>query len=281
MLIICSTYLLSWINNSWKRLVVEYFTSMWKCITEFSSTVEGLTENRGDFFFFVDLLEYNVLSGTIFRFSFKNKLFVLAFTMMSSPFSSPMRIRNCVFAFVWNSFGLYIFSNGSLFVAGISLWNRFFYILYTILYVLRANYLHLYINIKIVDGCNLRMDPWTQIFPRNISYKNLIFNFFFFFLNRVIVFFPITSSEKISVVIFPIFMKKREQFNILFIFFFLQLSYADTDPMFTSSNFPNFFRMVPSENAFNTPRVKLLQHFNWTIVGTIYQNEPRFSLVSY
>lgn len=60
----------------------------------------------------------------------------------------------------------------------------------------------------------------------------------------------------------------------------LQLSYADTDPMFTSSSFPNFFRMVPNENAFNTPRIKLLQYFNWTRVGTIYQNEPRFSLVS-
>lgn len=200
---------------------------------------------------------------------------------MSSPFSSPMRIRNCVFAFVWNSFGLYIFSNRSIFVADISLWNRFFYILYIILYVLRANYLHLYINIKIVDGYNLRMDhPWTQIFPRNI-YKNLIFNFFFFFLNRVIVFFPMTSSEKNFGRNFTHFYEKRGTIQYFIHFFFFQLSYADTDPMFTSSNFPNFFRMVPSENAFNTPRVKLLQHFNWTIVGTIYQNEPRFSLVSY
>ncbi|KAL0277583.1 UNVERIFIED_CONTAM: hypothetical protein PYX00_004820 [Menopon gallinae] len=59
-----------------------------------------------------------------------------------------------------------------------------------------------------------------------------------------------------------------------------QLSYADTHPMFTNDNFPNFFRIVPSENAFNPPRLKLLQEFNWTRVGTIYQNEPRFSLVS-
>lgn len=50
--------------------------------------------------------------------------------------------------------------------------------------------------------------------------------------------------------------------------------------MFTNDNFPNFFRIVPSENAFNPPRLKLLQEFNWTRVGTIYQNEPRFSLVS-
>nr|XP_014288756.2 gamma-aminobutyric acid type B receptor subunit 2 [Halyomorpha halys] len=57
-----------------------------------------------------------------------------------------------------------------------------------------------------------------------------------------------------------------------------QLSYADTHPMFTSDNFPNFYRVVPSENAFNAPRLKLMQHFNWTRVGTIYQNEPRYSL---
>jgi hypothetical protein len=60
----------------------------------------------------------------------------------------------------------------------------------------------------------------------------------------------------------------------------LQLSYADTHPMFTMQHFPNFFRVVPSENAFNAPRLKLLQQFNWTRVGTIYQNEPRYSLVS-
>ena len=60
----------------------------------------------------------------------------------------------------------------------------------------------------------------------------------------------------------------------------LQLSYADTHPMFTKQHFPNFFRVVPSENAFNAPRLKLLQEFNWTRVGTIYQNEPRYSLVS-
>ncbi|KAL2735172.1 gamma-aminobutyric acid type B receptor subunit 2 isoform X1, partial [Vespula squamosa] len=56
------------------------------------------------------------------------------------------------------------------------------------------------------------------------------------------------------------------------------LSYADTHPMFTSNSFPNFFRVVPSENAFNAPRVALLMHFNWTRVGTIYQNEPRYAL---
>lgn len=57
-----------------------------------------------------------------------------------------------------------------------------------------------------------------------------------------------------------------------------QLSYADTHPMFTPDAFPNFFRVVPSDNAFNAPRLALLDHFNWTQVGTIYQNEPRYSL---
>ena len=57
-----------------------------------------------------------------------------------------------------------------------------------------------------------------------------------------------------------------------------QLSYADTHPMFTRDAFPNFFRVVPSENAFNAPRLALLKHFNWTRIGTIYQNEPRYSL---
>ncbi|GBP78974.1 Gamma-aminobutyric acid type B receptor subunit 2, partial [Eumeta japonica] len=59
---------------------------------------------------------------------------------------------------------------------------------------------------------------------------------------------------------------------------YFQLSYADTHPMFTKEAFPNFFRIVPSENAFNMPRIRLLQHFNWTRVGTIYQNEPRYAL---
>lgn len=57
-----------------------------------------------------------------------------------------------------------------------------------------------------------------------------------------------------------------------------QLSYADTHPMFTKENFPNFFRIVPSDNAFNAPRLSLLKEFNWTRVGTIFQNEPRYSL---
>ena len=80
------------------------------------------------------------------------------------------------------------------------------------------------------------------------------------------------------------FVCRSNCFFLLFLSFSLsawrQLSYADTHPMFTRKSYPNFFRIVPSENAFNAPRVKLLQAFNWTRVGTLYQNEPRFALVS-
>ncbi|XP_046400524.1 gamma-aminobutyric acid type B receptor subunit 2-like [Ischnura elegans] len=48
--------------------------------------------------------------------------------------------------------------------------------------------------------------------------------------------------------------------------------------MFTNKSYPNFFRVVPSETAFNAPRLALLRAFNWTRVGTLYQNEPRYSL---
>lgn len=70
-------------------------------------------------------------------------------------------------------------------------------------------------------------------------------------------------------------------FILIINWFNLQLSYADTHPMFSNTDFPNFFRVVPSENAFNAPRLALLRHFNWTRVGTIYQNEPRYALVSF
>jgi gamma-aminobutyric acid type B receptor len=58
----------------------------------------------------------------------------------------------------------------------------------------------------------------------------------------------------------------------------VQLSYADMHPMFSKKNFPNLYRIVPSENEFNEPRVELLKKFNWTRVGTLYQNQPRYSL---
>lgn len=58
----------------------------------------------------------------------------------------------------------------------------------------------------------------------------------------------------------------------------VQLSYADMHPMFSKKNFPNLYRIVPSENEFNEPRIELLRKFNWTKVGTLYQNKPRYSL---
>lgn len=58
----------------------------------------------------------------------------------------------------------------------------------------------------------------------------------------------------------------------------VQVTYADTHPMYTSESYPNFFRVVPSESAFNPARVALLQRFNWTRVGTLYQNSPRYAL---
>ena len=60
-----------------------------------------------------------------------------------------------------------------------------------------------------------------------------------------------------------------------------QVSYADTHPMFTARSFPHFFRVVPSENQFNQPRLAILKQFNWTRVGTLYQNEARYSLVGW
>lgn len=48
--------------------------------------------------------------------------------------------------------------------------------------------------------------------------------------------------------------------------------------MYTSESYPNFFRVVPSESAFNPARLALIKNFNWTRVGTIYQNSPRYSL---
>jgi gaba-B receptor, putative (fragment) len=50
--------------------------------------------------------------------------------------------------------------------------------------------------------------------------------------------------------------------------------------MYTAESYPNFYRVVPSEAAFNPARLALLQRFNWTKVGTIYESSPRYSMVS-
>ncbi len=48
--------------------------------------------------------------------------------------------------------------------------------------------------------------------------------------------------------------------------------------MFTEKGYPHFFRIVQSENEYNPPRLSLLKYFNWTRVGTLYQNEAKYSL---
>jgi len=50
--------------------------------------------------------------------------------------------------------------------------------------------------------------------------------------------------------------------------------------MFNHQNYPHFFRIIPSENEYNEPRLAILRYFNWTKVGTLYQNEAKFALVS-
>jgi gamma-aminobutyric acid type B receptor len=48
--------------------------------------------------------------------------------------------------------------------------------------------------------------------------------------------------------------------------------------MFTKKGYHHFFRIVQSENEYNPPRLSLLRYFNWTRVGTLYQNEAKYSL---
>ena len=61
--------------------------------------------------------------------------------------------------------------------------------------------------------------------------------------------------------------------------FIFQLTYADTHPMFTEKSFPHFFRVVPSDNEFNPPRLSIMRYYDWTRVGTLYQNEAKYALV--
>ncbi|XP_074593513.1 gamma-aminobutyric acid type B receptor subunit 2-like isoform X2 [Brevipalpus obovatus] len=59
----------------------------------------------------------------------------------------------------------------------------------------------------------------------------------------------------------------------------IQLTYADTHPMFTGKTYQNFYRVVPSDFAFNPARIALLQRFNWTKVGYIYEKGGRYELI--
>ncbi|XP_065314258.1 gamma-aminobutyric acid type B receptor subunit 2-like isoform X2 [Gordionus sp. m RMFG-2023] len=59
----------------------------------------------------------------------------------------------------------------------------------------------------------------------------------------------------------------------------IQVSYAEMHPKFSSrQTYPNFYRTVPSLNYFNFAGVQLLNTFNWTKVGTLFQDDPQYSL---
>ncbi|XP_007256952.3 gamma-aminobutyric acid type B receptor subunit 2 isoform X2 [Astyanax mexicanus] len=59
-----------------------------------------------------------------------------------------------------------------------------------------------------------------------------------------------------------------------------QLSFAATAPAFANkSRYPNFFRVVPSDSAVNPALLKLLSYYGWRRVGTLTQQEERFTEV--
>ncbi|CAH1249663.1 GABBR2 [Branchiostoma lanceolatum] len=59
-----------------------------------------------------------------------------------------------------------------------------------------------------------------------------------------------------------------------------QLSYDVTSPEFSDrEKYPTFFRTVPSDLDFNPARVRLLRHFNWTRVATLYHDETNLAIV--
>ena len=61
-----------------------------------------------------------------------------------------------------------------------------------------------------------------------------------------------------------------------------QLSYADTNPILSDrETYPHFFRTVPSDSDFNPARIMMLRHFNWTRVGTLFQDASKGSRYAY
>ena len=58
-----------------------------------------------------------------------------------------------------------------------------------------------------------------------------------------------------------------------------QLSYANTHPMFTKRNFPNFYRIVPNVRYLDVARVEFVKLHGWKRVGTLCQDDPRYTLV--
>ncbi|XP_043240223.1 gamma-aminobutyric acid type B receptor subunit 2-like isoform X2 [Amphibalanus amphitrite] len=57
-----------------------------------------------------------------------------------------------------------------------------------------------------------------------------------------------------------------------------QLSYANTHPMFTKRNFPNFYRIVPNVRYLDVARVEFVKLHGWKRVGTLCQDDPRYTL---
>ncbi|KAF0286675.1 Gamma-aminobutyric acid type B receptor subunit 2 [Amphibalanus amphitrite] len=58
-----------------------------------------------------------------------------------------------------------------------------------------------------------------------------------------------------------------------------RLSYANTHPMFTKRNFPNFYRIVPNVRYLDVARVEFVKLHGWKRVGTLCQDDPRYTLV--
>ncbi|XP_055066362.2 gamma-aminobutyric acid type B receptor subunit 2 [Misgurnus anguillicaudatus] len=59
-----------------------------------------------------------------------------------------------------------------------------------------------------------------------------------------------------------------------------QLSFAVTAPSLANKRrFPNFFHVVPSDSAVNLALVRFLRHYGWNRVGTLTQNEQKFTEV--
>lgn len=65
-----------------------------------------------------------------------------------------------------------------------------------------------------------------------------------------------------------------------------QLSYGDTDPKLSDrATYSKFYRTVPSDSDFNPARLAMLRQFNWTRVGTLFQDvskgADRYGIVSW
>ncbi|KAL9979471.1 hypothetical protein ACROYT_G017142 [Oculina patagonica] len=53
-----------------------------------------------------------------------------------------------------------------------------------------------------------------------------------------------------------------------------QISYSSTSPeLSVKKNYPYFYRTIPDDTSFSAPRIALLKTFNWSHVGTIFQEE--------